>query len=130
MLDSVAWLLAIGARRLTLLLPLLPIFAILLAFAASLTELLVSPMLASLPSIQLLILMLWSSAVSHQMSGVAAVVAALLRVAALLLASASSIRAIRPVMSEFLTSVASHAADILLPPFWGVLPCAAPPDPP
>ena len=110
--DGVARLLALGARQLTLLLPLLPISAVVLTSAASSTELLLSPMLASLPSIQLLILLLWSSAVSQQMSGVAAVVASLLRLAALLLASASSIRAIRPVMSEFLTSVASHAADV------------------
>ena len=86
--DGVARLLAVGARQLTLLLPLLPISAALLTSAASSTELLLPPMLSSLPSIQLHILLLGSSAVSHQMSGVAAVVAALLRLAALLLASA------------------------------------------
>ena len=110
--DGVARLLAVGARQLTLVLPLLPISAVLLTSSSSSTELMLPPLMPSLHSILLAILPQWSSAVSHEVSGLSAVVGALRRSSSSSLASSPSVRTAGTIVTELLASVATHVAQI------------------
>ena len=106
--------LAVGTRHgiLMLLSSLLPILPVLLTSATPSTELLLPPLMSSLPSSLLAVLPQWSLAVSHEVAWLAAVVAFLQRSSSSSLATSPSVRTAGPIVAELLTTVAPHVAQI------------------